>query len=149
MMATAFTADDIEQGEQYPSLSPEYFAARRVAEAVMTKFEPEHFKPLIDAFADQFRDKLWDDVRDYLINDTEQNIHTQICHMVEGTVRALLTGEQWAMNRYPFCDYRDGPKIRAAIAEHSCDEVAKRRIADLEKEVDRLTDSLRYARGSY
>ena len=140
-----FTPEDLADGESYPSLGPEYFAARRVCEGVMAKFEPEHFKPLIEAFADQFRDKLWDDVRDYLIGDTEQSLEGSVRQMVEGTIRALLTGEQWAMNRYPYCDYRDGEKIRKAIAEHSGDEIARRRIADLEAEVSRLTESLSYA----
>ena len=115
----------------------------------MAKFSDEQFKPLIDAFTDQFRDKLWDSVKDCMLSDVEMNMQIEVCGMVEGTIRALLTGEEWAMKRYPFCDYRDGNKIRAKIAEHVGDEIAKRRIADLEKEVKRLEESLRFARGTY
>ena len=64
--------------------------------------------------------------------------------MVEGTVQALLTGEEWAMQRYPYCDYRDGPKIREKIAGHSGDEIARQRIIDLEREVARQRELLRY-----
>jgi hypothetical protein len=145
----SFTAEDIAEGEEYQSLGPEYFAARRVTERAMASFQDEHFKPLLDAFADQFADKLWDSVRDHLLSDTEMNLQTSVCGMVEGTIRALLTGEEWAMRRYPFCDYRDGEKIRKAIAEHSGDAVARARIADLEAEVARLTESLRSARGHF
>lgn len=148
MEVDGFTDEDLKEGESYPSLGPEYFASRRVAEGVMAKFEPEHFKPLIDEFIDKFRERLWDDVRDNLIDDTEQELGSAVSAMVEGTIRALLTGDQWAMNRYPYCDYRDGEKIRKAIAEHSGDEIAARRIADLEKQVAQLEDSLgHYRRG--
>lgn len=140
----AFTDDDIEQGAD--ALGPEYFAARRVSEAVMAKFEAEHLKPLVEKVADEFRDKLWDDLKDYIVGDTEMNVQSHICQMVEGTIRGLLTGEEWAMRRYPFCDYRDGEKIRKAIAEHSGDEVAKARIADLEKELKRLRENLEWHR---
>lgn len=144
-----FTEDDLVKGAENEALGPEYFAANRVAAEVMAKFKEERFKPLIDEFADQFRDKLWDDVRDYLIGDTEMNVQSSIRQMAEGTIRALLTGEEWAMKRYPFCNYNDGEKIRKRIAEHVGDEIARHRIADLEKEVKRLTESLRHARGSY
>ena len=143
-----FTAEDLAEGESYGSLGPEYFAARRTAEAVMAKFQDEHFKPLIDEFTDQFRDKLWGDVSDFLIGDTEQNVASSIRQMVDGTVRALLTGEEWAMRHYPYCDYRDGEKIRKRIAEHSGDEIARLRIADLEKELARLKSVLEWQRGS-
>ena len=145
---SAFTDDDLREAEKLESLGPEYFAARRVSEAVMSKFEAEHLKPLVEKIADEFRDKLWDDLKDYIVGDTEMNVGSHICQMVEGTVRALLTGEEWAMRRYPFCDYRDGEKIRKAIAEHSGDAIAKARIADLEAELKRVRENLEWHRGS-
>jgi hypothetical protein len=144
-----FTAEDIAEGAEYPSLGPEYFAAKRVSERAMAKFQDEHFKPLLDAFVDQFGVALWDSVRDHMLVDTEMNMQSEICNMVEGTIRALLTGEEWAMKRYPFCDYRDGDKIRKRIAEHSGDEIALQRIADLEKQVARLEEMLDNARGRF
>lgn len=143
-----FTAEDIAEGTENSSLGPEYFAARRVSEAVMAKFEAEHLKPLVEKIADEFRDKLWDDLKDYIVGDTEMNVQTEVRNMVEGTIRALLTGEEWAMQRYPFCDYRDGEKIRKRIAEHSGDAIAQARIADLEKQLKQLREDLQWHRGS-
>ena len=142
-----FTPEDIAEGEEYQSLGPEYFAARRVTERAMTAFQAEHFKPMLTEFADQFTDKLWDSVRDSLLTDTEMNLQSSVCSMVEGTIRALLSGEEWAMRRYPYCDYRDGEKIRKAIAEHSGDEIARRRIEDLEKELRQVRENLEWHRG--
>jgi|TARA_Y100000034_G_scaffold136722_1_gene215228 hypothetical protein len=148
-MAEAFTSEDIKQGEAHPELGPEYFAARRIAEGVADRIGVDAFKGMIDKFTDDFRDRLWSDIADYLVTDTEMNVQGAVRSMVEGTVRALLTGEQWAMNRYPYCDYRDGEKIRKRIAEHSGDEIARRRIADLEREVAGLNDRISYMRGTY
>jgi hypothetical protein len=144
-----FNDDDLDQGKASPILGPDYFAARRISEAVMAKFEAEHLKPLVEKTADEFREKLWDDLKDYIIGDTEMNVQNAIWRMVKDTVQALLTGEEWAMNRYPYEGYSDGEKVRKAIAAHSGDEIARRRIADLEKEVERLKESLRTARSHY
>jgi hypothetical protein len=144
--AIGFTPDELEEAAKYGSLGPEYFAGRKVAEAFMAKFHEDHFKSMVDEFADQFRDKLWSDIADFLLADTESNIHSGIVRMVEGTIRALLTGEEWAMQRYPFCDYRDGEKIRKAIAEHSGDAIAQARNADLEKQITSLRSDLERAR---
>lgn len=145
----SFNGEDINQGTASPTLGPDYFAARRISEAVMAKFEAEHLKPLVEKTADEFRDKLWDDLKDYIIGDTEMNVQSAIWRMVKDTVQALLTGEEWAMSRYPYEGYSDGEKVRKAIAVHSGDEIARRRIADLEKEIERLKENLRSARGHY
>lgn len=141
-----FMSDDIAEGEKSPILGPEYFAARRVSEQVMSKFEAEHLKPLVEKIADEFRDKLWDDLRDYIVNDTEMNVQSSIWRMVSDTVRALLTGEEWAMKRYPYADYSDGEKVRAAVAKHGGDTLLNARIVDLEKEVAELRERLETAR---
>ena len=141
-----FTAEEIAFGEQHPSLGPEYEGARNAAEAFMSKFEAEYFKSLIDQFADAFRDKLWTDLADWLIGDTESNLQSEMRRMVEGSVNALLTGEQWAFNRYPLAKYHDGEKVRKAIAAHIGDEIAKARIADLEKDISSLREQLEWAR---
>ena len=139
-----FTPQEMKEASQYDSLGPQYFGGRNAAEALMAKFEDEHFKPLIDKFADDFRDKLWTHVQDSLLSDTKSNVGLEIGRMVEGTIRALLTGEEWAMRMYPFCDYRDGAKIRAKLAEHAGDEIAKARIADLEKELASVRSDLEW-----
>lgn len=142
-MESTFTQDDINVG---PILGPEYRASTRMAEAMLAKFSAEHMKPLVDEFADTFREKLWDDVRDWLLSDTEMNIASEVRHMVEQTIQALLTGEEWAMKRYPFADYSKGEKVRAAVAKHGGDELLMRRIADIEKELRRVREQLEWAR---
>lgn len=129
------------------SLGPEYFASNRLAEAMMAKFDADHLKPLVDKVAEEFRDKLWSDVVDYLVADTEQNVAGAIRNMVNQTVRALLTGEEWAMQRYPYADYMDGEKIRKAVAKHGGDTLIARRITDLEAEVAKNLETIKYLRG--
>lgn len=149
-MSEGFTDQDIEFAYKHPVLGPEYSAARSFMERFMTGWQDEHLKPLADAITkevtDRIREKVWDDFRDYLLMDTETNAAGAIREMVEGTVRALLSGEKWALERYPFTNRYDGEKIRAAIAAHIPDEIAKARIVDLEKEVARLRESLEWAR---
>lgn len=149
MSDITFTDDDIAQGVSYPSLGPEYFASRRFAEGVMAKFEADHLKPIIESIADQVRDKLWDDARDWLLSDTESNVQGAVREMVNGTVDALLTGKEWAMNRYPYADYSRGEEIRAAVAKHGGEELLMRRIADLEAEIAKRDETIRFLRDRY
>lgn len=144
MSQEAFTADDIEEGENHPALGPQYFAARRLAEAFMAKFEEEHFKPLIDEFTEKFRDKLWTDVTTSFLSDTESNLHGEIRHLLDGMVQALLTGKDWMLNRFPLAQYYDGHDIRQAIFDQCRDQVTDMRVSDLETEVLRLREQLRF-----
>ncbi len=113
-------------------------------------FRDEHLQPMADeivkAVTDKIREKVWDDFRDYLVMDTEQNAAGAIRGMVNGTVKALLSGDRWAMERYPLAARYDAEKLRAAIAAHIPDELAKARIDDLEKQVADLRQSLEWAR---
>lgn len=152
-MSDIFTADDIEEAGNHPSLGAEYFAARRVMERFMAGWQEEHLKPLADAICkevtDRIREKVWDDFRDYLLIDTEYNAQGVIRDMVNGTVKALLTGEEWALRRYPLAAEYDAAKVRVAIAEHVGNEVAALRIAALEAEVKRLEERLSYRSGAF
>lgn len=143
MPNTTFTDEDIAVG---PVLGPEYGASNRLAEAMMEKFSTEHLKPLVDKVADEFRDKLWSDVTDWLLADTEQNVAGAIRHMVEQTITALLTGKEWAMQRYPYADYCKGEEIRAAVAKHGGDTLLARRVADLEAEIKKCRETIGYLR---
>lgn len=141
-----FTDDDIKFAEDCPILGPEYKAARSFLDRFTASWQEEHLKPLADSItkqvADQIKDKLWDDMREYLIYDTESNVQGAICQMVNDTIKALLSGDKWAMERYPLAARYDADKIRAAIAKHIPDELAKARIADLEAEISNLKQSL-------
>lgn len=141
---TTFTDDDIEIG---PVLGPEYRASNRLAEAMMAKFDVEHLKPLVDKVADEFRDKLWSDVVDWLVSDTEHNVAGAVRYMVEQTVQALLTGKEWAMQRYPYADYTKGEEIRKAVCQHGGDTLLERRIADLEKTLAERDRTIEFMRG--
>lgn len=138
-----FTDDDEEIG---PVLGPEYRASARLAQAMLAKFEADHMKPLVDKVADEFREKLWDDVRDWLLADAELNVHGAVRDMVEQTIVALLTGKQWAMERYPFADWEKGKSIRQAIFDHVGADLVDRRVADLEAELARAHETIKMLR---
>lgn len=140
---TAFTDKDIAIGKV---LGPEYGASNRLAEAMLEKFQAEHLKPLVDKVADEFRDKLWSDVTDWLLDDTEQNVAGAIRYMVEQTVVALLTGKSWAMERYPYADYAKGEDIRRAVAVHGSDKLLMARISDLETELKKAKEQIEWLR---
>lgn len=136
---TEFTERDLEAP---PILGPEYFASNRLAEAMIAKFDAEHLKPLVEKIADEFRDKLWSDVTDWLLADTEQNVAGAVRDMVGQTIDALLTGKQWAMDRYPYADYSRGEEIRKAVAKHGSDEIMSRRIVELQAELAKANERI-------
>ena len=137
------TDEDIAVG---PVLGPEYRASQRFAEGVMKDFQDEHLQPLMKIIADEVQDKLWDVARDWLLQDTETNVHGAVRSMVEQTINALLTGKEWAMQRYPYADYSKGEEIRKAVAVHGGDELLMRRIADLETEVAKKEETIQWLR---
>jgi hypothetical protein len=87
---------------------------------------------------------VYEYAEDWMRDDMENNLRLYMSDMVERTVKALLTGEEWAMRQYPLSQYHDGEKIREAVAKHGGDVLLMARIADLEKEVARLTESLKW-----
>ena len=143
MSALTFTDEDTAIG---PVLGPEYRASQRFAEGVMKGFQDEHLQPLMKIIADEVQDKLWDVARDWLLQDTETNVHGAVRSMVEQTINALLTGKEWAMQRYPYADYSKGEEIRKAVAVHGSDELLMRRIADLETEVAKKEETIQWLR---
>lgn len=134
-----FTDDDIAMG---PDLGPEYRASQRFAEGVMKGFQEDHLEPIIKMIADQVQDKLWGTARDWLLQDTETNVHGAVRYMVEQTIEALLTGKEWAMQRYPYADYTKGEEIRKAVAKHGSDTLLMARIADLEAELAKAKETI-------
>lgn len=144
-----FTIEDMAGAERHEILGPAYFAARRAAEALMQGVESEPLKKVADKVSEDMRMALYAYAEDYMRTDMEMNLQSHIREMVERTVRALLTGEQWALAQYPMAQYHDGEKIREAVAKHGGEPLLMARIADLEKEVARLTESLRFSRREY
>ena len=140
------TTEDVEQAQGYETLGPAYFAARRVAESVMAGTEVEPLKKVAAKVVDEIRDAVYQYVEDHMRSDMESNLQGHLVDMVDSTVKALLTGEQWAMNRYPLSARYDAVDVRAACAKHGGDALLMARIADLEKRVTELSESLRFER---
>lgn len=140
---TTFTDEDIAVG---PTLGPEYRASLRWAEAIANELNEEALRPLIDDFTKQFAEKLWDSAASSLLSDTEYNMAGSVRHMVEQTVQALLTGQEWAMARYPYADYSKGEEIRKAVAKHGGDNLLMRRIVDLEAELAKKEETIQWMR---
>jgi hypothetical protein len=147
MTDDVFTTEDLEKSAHYGSLGPAYFAARRAAESLMGENpSPEPLKKVADKMADELKTAVYEYFEAHLLSDLESNLQHHIERMVDATVEALLNGNEWAMKRYPLAPYGRGEEIRAAVAKHGGDELQQKRIADLEKEVARLRESLEWAR---
>lgn len=140
------TPEDIAKAENYPSLGPAYYAAWRVCKRAMVAFEAEHMKPLVEEFAKQVQDVLWDSVRDSLWSDVEMNLQGQMWDLVDRTVKALLTGERWALEKYALGSRYDCAAIRAAVASHIPKELQDLRIADLEAVVAQQKETIEFLR---
>lgn len=130
----------IDQAEGYPTLGPHYFAARKVAEEFMAKFEPEHFEPLIRKAADAFYTQMQESLEASLLSDVESNIHGTMWRQIDDSVKALLSGERWALERYALGTRYECDKIRAAIASHIPAELQEALVKDLEDENKRLRE---------
>lgn len=143
MSKEIFTDEDLQKSERSPTLGPAYFAARRMAEALMEGTEPAPFTAVVKRCVDDIQTAVYQYAEDWLRSDMEDNLRLHMSQMVERTVTALLTGEEWALRQYPLSQYHDGEKIRAAVAKHGGDPLLMARIADLEKEVARLNEALK------
>lgn len=136
----------IDQAKEYPVLGPQYFVALKIAADLMAKFEAKHFKPLVEKFTDEFRSALWPAVEDHLLSDTECNLQGTIWRRIDETVKALLSGEEWAVTRYALGSRYDAAAVRAAIAAHIPVELQQARLLDLEAELAEVKDSLKRER---
>ena len=146
MTYEVFQPEDFEQAEKHQGLGPAYFSARRMADAALADFTNQHLRGLVKTSVDAFYEKLQEAVENSIISDAERNIQGHIWRTVDDTVKALLSGERWALERYCLGSRYDHDKVRKAIAEHIPDEIAKGRIADLEAEIASLKQSLEWAR---
>jgi hypothetical protein len=146
MSDETFTAADLDQASKYETLGPAYFAARRMAEALMQGAEVAPLKVVADKVADDVRVAVYDYIEGSLLSDLESNLKSHVQQMVDRTVQVLLTGEEWALKQYPMAKYHDGEAIRAAVARHCSEPLVALRITELEKEVARLTELLKWYR---
>lgn len=145
-----YSAEITEQANEHPQLGAEYFAAREAAERFLKHWQDEHAEKLAEEIMkpvlDIVRERVWDAFRDWLLIDAEYNAQLTMSRMVEDSVRALIGGDKWATLKYISpAGYRT-EKVRETLAKLYSDEIKDGRIADLEAEVARLTEQLRYAR---
>lgn len=149
----AYSDEITKKAEDHPSLGAEYFAAREAAERFLKHWQDEHAEQLAEAIMkpvlDAVHDKVWDSFRDFLLGDTEYNAQLVMTRMVEDSVRALIGGQRWANVKYISPEGYQTEKVRETLAKLYSDEIKDGRIADLEKEVERLKESLRFHRGEY
>lgn len=142
-----FSAEITEQAESHPAIGAEYFEARDAAERFLAHWKEEHaeklseeiVKPLLDTIHERVNDAF----RDYLLSDAEDNVQSTMRRMVENSVFALIGGEKWANQKYIEFPHREGQKVRETLAKLHSDPIKDGRIADLEKELVRLTEQLR------
>lgn len=147
----SYSAEITEQAETHPTLGAEYFEALDVAEKFLAHWNEDHaaklseeiVKPLLDTIHERVHDAF----RDYLLSDAEQNLQATMRCMVEDSVRALIGGEKWANAKYIETSFREGQKVRETLAKLYSDPIKDGRIADLEKEISNLKQSLEWARG--
>lgn len=140
------TDEHFKEGEQHPTLGPAYFAARAIAERFMASFSEEQFKPLIDNFAKEFNDRLWNDLESSLLSDTESNLQSSMWRMVDQCVAAILSGERWVMEKYALGSRYDCDKVRETVAKCIPAELQDNRVTDLEAEVERLRREVQFLR---
>ena len=136
---------DAELYAQDPSIEPENSHANALAERVMMQFEAEHFQPLLKKVANAVSGHLWNIFRDHIISDAEMSVAGHIRDRIERSVEALLSGQEWAIEKYVLHDYnRLG--VREAIAKLVPKELQDKRVAELEEEVERLRADLGWYR---
>lgn len=146
----AYSAEIQAEAEKMPSLGAEYFEARDVVRRFMENWTEEDAQKLADAIVkpalDAVHDKVWDSFRDHLMSDVEYNVQAEMRRMVEDSVRALIGGRKWANVKYISPEGYATEEVRETLAKLYSDEIKDGRIADLEKQVARLKDDLRFYR---
>ena len=136
----------LDEGAKHPVLGPHYFAARQVAEEFMASFEPKHFEPMVRKAADAFMEQAQEALEAWLLSNVESNLRGTIWRQIDDSVKALLSGERWALERYALGSRYECDKIREAVAKHIPEELQDARVKDLEEEVARLRKDLEWAR---
>jgi hypothetical protein len=144
----SYSAEITKDADAYPNLGAEYFAAREAAERFLKHWQEEHAEHLAEAIMkpvlDAVYDKVLDAFRDHLLSDTENNAAGEMRRMVEESVRALIGGAKWANIKYISPEGYHTEQVRETLAKLYSDQIKDGRITDLEKEVERLREQLRW-----
>lgn len=146
----AYSEEITREANNHTALGAEYFAAREAAERFLVHWQQEHAEQLAEAIVkpvlDAVQEKVWDAFRDWLLSDAEMNAQTAMRRMVEDSVLALIGGEKWANVKYISPEGYRTEKVRETLSKLYSDQIKDGRIADLEAEVARLQDNLRFYR---
>lgn len=124
----------------YENLGPNYFAANDLCKKFFEEWEPEHLDGIAKEVSKTVSDRLFDDLRDFIWEGSlEYSLQVEAYRMVDDTVKALLTGKEWAVKKYVLNDrYGDGKLIRETLVKIIPEEIQNKRIADLEKELEEM-----------
>lgn len=139
-----YSAEEMEFGEEHETLGPDYERARRVSERAMAAFKDKHFESLVDDFRKEFVDRLWSDISDYLISDTEMNLQSEIRQVADSSIYALLHGHRGYAQRYVLGDNHQARKVRETIFEQFKDEIVEKGIQERDEEIKRLKETLEW-----
>ena len=128
-------------------LGPEYWASERAADELVRMVLPqealdaiakEAAKAVSEAVFGRISEFLWDGV-------LEHNMQLKAYQMVGDVIEAIISGNKALAQRYAL-DRFDQFGVRKAIAELIPDEVAQKRISDLEEEIVMLREQLKWSR---
>lgn len=136
------TPADIEEAKGCPTLGPAYFTAQRVVGEAMASLDKAAFASAVEDFLKEFIDEARNQLEDHLWSDAEQNLELKFRQTLDDAIHALLRGDKWALDRYPFLATYEGPKLREAIMKHIPEGMRDARIRDLEEKVKSLQADL-------
>jgi len=136
----------LDKAAEHPVLGPHYFVARDVVDKFMAQFEPGPFDQIIKKAADDLYLSLHERLENFLLSDVESNLQGTLWRQIDESVKALLSGEKWALERYALGSKYESEKIREAVAKHIPKELQDARVADLETEIARLREDLEWHR---
>lgn len=149
----AYSAEITAEAEKHPNLGGEYFAAREAAERFLKHWQEEHAEQLAEAVInpviDMLHEKVHEAFRDFLFADAEYNVQSAMQRMVEDSVKALIGGDKWANVKYISPQGYRTEKVRETLAKLYSDEIKDGRIRDLEIEIERLNERLRFHENRY
>lgn len=130
----------IEKSKDYSALGPSYFAASELCENFFSEWEPENLEGIAQKVAEEISGKIHNELRDFIWDgQLESSLQSKAYQMVDDTVKALLTGEKWAIDRYVMNDrYNDGAVLREKLARMIPQEIQDKRIADLEAQLEKI-----------
>jgi hypothetical protein len=141
-----FTETDFKECNN-STLGVHYFSARRIVNDAMSSLGNKDFSEIVKTASDLIYRHIQDAVEASMWADAEANLQGKVWHMVDDIVRGLLSGEKWLMDRYVLGEIYDCEKVRATVAKHIGDELAAKRIADLEDALAKAKQDLEWYRG--